>query len=194
MAENICNFLKGINGKKPESWKQLYKDYYSPLCRYAMRILNNEESAADIVQSVIIKLWENHFFFENIAALNVYLYRAVNNNCLKQIREWNAEDKRLKEWIFYTEDVTTESLPAVITEEVIRKLRSVIGHMPPKRQEVILLNLKNINNEEIAKMLGISINTIKKHKKEAYSTIRKELKNDLFLLSLFLCSTGYFLH
>lgn len=186
MTENILHFLKGINDKKPEAWKQLYQNYYSPLCNYSMKILNDEESATDIVQNVIIKLWENQLFFENIAALNVYLYRAANNNCLKQIREQNAEDKRLKEWIFYTEDVTTESLPAIITEEVIRKLRSVIKLMPPKRREVILLNMRNISNEEIAETLGISINTVKKHKKEAYQTIRKEVKNDLFLLSLFL--------
>lgn len=186
MAENIRHFLKGINGKKPEAWKQLYKDYYLPLCNYGMKILNDEESATDIVQNVIIKLWENQLFFENVAALNVYLYHAVNNNCLKLIREWNATDKRLKEWIFYTEDVTTESLPAVVAEEVIRKLRSVIGNMPPKRREVILLNMKNISNEEISRILEISINTVKKHKKEAYRTIREEVKNDLFLLSLFL--------
>lgn len=186
MAEDILHFLKGVNGKKPEAWKQLYRDYYSPLCSYAMKMLNDRENAMDIVQNVIIKLWENQLFFENMAALNVYLYRAVNNNCLKQIRDRNAEDKRLKEWTFYTEDATTtESLWAVVSEEVLRTLRSVIDGMPPKRREVILLSMKNRSNEEIAEVLGISINTVKKHKKEAYQTIRKEVKNNFFLLSLF---------
>lgn len=184
MTDNIRSFIKGINNKKAEAWKQLYKDYYSPLCSYAMRILDDGEIAMDIVQTVIIKLWENELSFENIAALNVYLYRAVNNNCLKYIRDKNTEDRRLREWAFYADDLITESLSAVVTEEVIRKLRGVIDRMPPKRREVILLSIENKSNEEIAEMLKISLNTVKKHKKEAYRYIREEVKNDLFLFSI----------
>ena len=47
----------------------------------------------------------------------------VNNNCLKEIRDKGREDQRLKEWAFFTEEMESESLSAVVFEEVIRKLR-----------------------------------------------------------------------
>ena len=57
MNREIQSFIKGINCKEAKAWKRIYKDYYSPLCYYAMKILNNQGQAEDLVQGVIIKLW-----------------------------------------------------------------------------------------------------------------------------------------
>lgn len=178
------NFLNEVNSREAKAWRRIYEDYYSPLCYYAMKILNDQGQAEDLVQAVIIKLWESPLCFDNIAAFNVYLYRAVNNNCLKVIRDKDREDKRLKKWAFFTEEVESESLSAMVLEEVIRKLRRVIDEMPPKRREVILLSMKKMKNEEISTELNISLNTVKKHKKEAYAIIKKALKRDLILITL----------
>ena len=170
MDREIQNFINGVNRKDAKAWERIYMDYYSPLCHYAMKILNNREQAEDLVQGAIIKLWESPLCFENIAAFNVYLYRTVNNNCLKEIRDKEREDKRLS---------------AVMFEEVIRKLRKVIEEMPPKRREVILLSMKRMTNDEISLKLNISQNTVKKHKKEAYAVIKAAVKSDLFIFSIF---------
>lgn len=187
MDQKIQDFINGINGKNAKAWERIYVDYYSPLCHYAMRILNDQEQAADLVQAAIIKLWETPLHFDDISAFNVYLYRTVNNNCLKMIRDKNREDQRLKEWAFFTEEFESESLSAVVFEEVIRKLRHVIDEMPPKRREVILMSMKKMKNEEISAELNISQNTVKKHKKEAYAVIKKAIQLDLFLFSIFFC-------
>ena len=185
MNQKIQDFIEGINTKNAKAWERIYMDYYSPLCHYAMKILNDQELAADLVQGVIIKLWETPLHFDNIAAFNVYLYRMVNNNCLKEIRDKGREDRRLKEWAFFTEEIESESLSAVIFEEVIRKLRHVIDEMPPKRKEVILMSMKKMRNEEISAELNISLNTVKKHKKEAYAVIKKAIQSDFFYLPSF---------
>ena len=178
MDQKIQDFINGINGKNAKAWERIYVDYYSPLCHYAMRILNDQEQAADLVQAAIIKLWETPLHFDDISAFNVYLYRTVNNN---------REDQRLKEWAFFTEEFESESLSAIVFEEVIRKLRHVIDEMPPKRREVILMSMKKMKNEEISAELNISQNTVKKHKKEAYAVIKKAIQSDLFLFSIFFC-------
>ncbi|MBO4959482.1 sigma-70 family RNA polymerase sigma factor [Butyricimonas sp.] len=185
MDREIQNFINGVNRKDAKAWERIYMDYYSPLCHYAMKILNNREQAEDLVQGAIIKLWESPLGFENIAAFNVYLYRTVNNNCLKEIRDKEREDKRLKEWAFFTDEIESESLSAVMFEEVIRKLRKVIEDMPSKRREVILLSMKRMTNDEISLKLNISQNTVKKHKKEAYAVIKAAVKSDLFIFSIF---------
>ncbi len=187
MNQKIQDFIEGINTKNAKAWERIYMDYYSPLCHYAMKILNDQELAADLVQGAIIKLWETPLHFDNIAAFNVYLYRMVNNNCLKEIRDKGREDRRLKEWAFFTEEIESESLSAVIFEEVIRKLRHVIDEMPPKRKEVILMSMKKMRNEEISAELNISLNTVKKHKKEAYAVIKKAIQSDFFLFAIFFC-------
>ena len=174
MDQKIQDFIKGVNMKDARAWERIYMDYYSPLCHYAMKILNDQEQAADLVQGAIIKLWETPLHFDDISAFNVYLYRMVNNNCLK-------------EWAFFTEEMESESLSAVVFEEVIRKLRHVIDEMPPKRKEVILMSMKKMKNEEISEELNISLNTVKKHKKEAYAVIKKAIQSDFFLFAIFFC-------
>ena len=178
------DFLKDIYDKKPEAWKQLYLRYYTPLCHYARKILNDNEEAEDIVQGTFINLWEKPILFDNESLLRLYLYRAVNNNSLQFLRDKDREDKRLREWAFFTD--TTEdayaSLNNMVMEEVCRKLNKLIDAMPPKRREVIRLSMKDMSNEEIAEAMGVTIHAVKKHKKEAYNYIRDELGADLILL------------
>ena len=172
--------------RKPEAWERLYSHYYTALCRYALRILDDPDLATDIVQNVIIRLWENPPLLDNMEALRFYLYRAVNNNCLQYIRNKNREDKRLKEWVFFTEEAGSESLNGMVSEEVIRKLRLLIDDLPPKRREVILMSMKKMSNEEISEVMQVTIHAVKKHKKEAYAYIREALGGDLvYFLFLF---------
>lgn len=175
-------FIQGISDRKSEAWKELYASYYTPLCRYAWRILDDREQATDIVQGVMIRLWENPPVFDAMTAFRLYLYRAVNNNCLQYIRNKNREDKRLQEWIFFTDELETESLSGMVTEELIRKLHLLLDTFPPKRKKVILMSMNKMTNEEISETLGVTIHTVKKHKKEAYAFIRKTLGSEFAVL------------
>ena len=113
-------------------------------------------------------------------AFRGYLYRAVYHNCLKVLRDRNIKELCLTQC--GQEEESAGDFGAVIEEEVVRKLRGVIARMPEKRREVMLLCLEEKTVEEIGEILGISVNTVKKHKKEAYQYIRKILSPDIFIL------------
>lgn len=179
------SFINAIHARQAGAWERLYSQYYTALCRYALRILDDPDLATDIVQSVMIRMWENPPALDHEAGLRLYLYRAVNNNCLQYIRNKNREDKRLQEWIFFTEEVESESLSGVVSEEVIRKLRLLIDGMPSKRREVILMSMKKMSNEEISEVMQVTIHAVKKHKKEAYAYIREALGGDLVYFLFF---------
>ena len=53
-------FLKGVNAKDPEAWKELYRRYYAPLCNYVWSILGNRDEAQDVVQESLIKIGRAH--------------------------------------------------------------------------------------------------------------------------------------
>lgn len=182
MTGELQKFLEGINLKKEEIWKQLYAEYYSPLCCYALKILKDREQAADIVQGVIAKLWESDVCFQDLSSFRGYLYKSVYHNCLQVLRNKNVEDAYLDKKD-KDEDLTDHGfLSALIEEEVVRRLRHLIQQLPGKKREVMLLCLEEKKVEEISKILGISINTVKKHKKDAYQYIREMLRPDILLL------------
>ena len=163
MAEEPENFLYGINTKQEKAWQYLYAEYYSPLCCYALKILKDREYAMDVVQGIIVRLWEADTYFEDMPLRD----RNIKELCLTQCGQ---------------EEESAGDFGAVIEEEVVRKLRGVIARMPEKRREVMLLCLEEKTVEEIGEILGISVNTVKKHKKEAYQYIRKILSPDIFIL------------
>lgn len=178
------DLVEGIYANRAAAWKLLYVRYYAALCHYALKILKDSDIAMDVVQGVMVYLWEHPLFFENESLLRLYLYRAVNNNSLQYLRNKDREDKRLQEWVFFAdqEEAGGESLNAVVGEEVFRKLHALIESMPAKRKEVILLSMKRMSNDEIAENMQITVHAVKKHKKEAYAYIRQNLGEDLIYL------------
>lgn len=184
--KEIRKFLEGINTKQVEAWKHLYTDYYSSLCCYALKILKDRELSADVVQNVIVRLWEKDTCFKDMPSFHSYLYKSVYHNCLKIIRDKNVEVHYLSEQEKEKEYLNPEYFATVVEEEVVRKLRQVIDQMSGKRREVMLLCLEGKHVEEISTLLNISSNTVKKHKKEAYQHIRKMIRPDILILFILL--------
>lgn len=188
MNTETKDFIKGINNKNSGVWRKFYKDFFKPLCHHAYKILKDEHIASDIVQDTLIKLWEGNTKFENVKALTVYVYRSVNNSSLNYIRNKNTEDSRLEQWAFINGDITGEAFSSIVTEEVVRKLRSLIMELPEDRREVLFMSMNGMKGEEIAKELGVTIHAVKQHKHRAYKYIREKMDSDVFAILFSLLS------
>lgn len=180
METKTTDLIKGINNKNSDVWRKFYKDFFNPLCHHAYKILKDEHIASDIVQDTLIKLWEGNTKFENIKALTVYVYRAVNNSSLNYIRDKNSEDARLKQWAFINGDITIDALSSVVTEETVRKLRSLIMTLPEDRRDVLFMSMSGMKGEEIAEELGVTIYAVKQHKYRAYKYIKEKMDSEMF--------------
>lgn len=179
------SIVKGINKKDYNAWENFYRDFYGPLCNHSFKILRDEDIAADIVQDTMVKLWESDLKFDNIKSLASYSYRAVNNNSLKYLRDKNANDDRLKLFGEINGEFTVEAFTSIVTEEVFRKLKSLIFELPEDRREILLMSISGMKGKEIAEELGITIHTVKKQKSRAYSFIKEHLSSDLFVKMIF---------
>ena len=58
---------------------------------------------------------------------------------------------------------------------MIRHLYNGIQSLPPEQRRIILLSIAGVKGEEIARRLGISINTVKTQKYRGYRTLRNRL-------------------
>lgn len=62
MSIECHEILKAVNQKDLKSWKTLYDFYYSALCSYANSIIKDSETAKDLVQDILIKIWDSRPF------------------------------------------------------------------------------------------------------------------------------------
>ena len=179
--------IKGINEKDEKAWKVLFESFYASLCRHSVRILKDEQGAADVVQETLIRLWNSNICFESSKGMVVYLYRSVTNISLKYLRDRNVEDERLKKWQ-EEEEMSEENFSSVVEEEVFRKLRDLLNRLPEERREIMLMSLEGMSGEEIASRLGITIHTVKQQKYRAYKFIRQNMGKHWPIVLIFFIS------
>ena len=73
-------------------FQSIYKTYYSRLCVFAYGFLQNENDAEEIVQNVMLKLWEQKDKINEIENMQAYLFRSVKNQCLNFIKRNKLAD------------------------------------------------------------------------------------------------------
>lgn len=71
----------------------------------------------------------------------------------------------------------------VMDAEMCRLLNEAIAKLPSQSRQVILLLLEGKSMEEIAKLLSISVNSVRTYKFRAINSLRESLRNYPFLLA-----------
>ncbi|MGL5682894.1 MAG: RNA polymerase sigma factor [Marinifilaceae bacterium] len=176
--------IKGINNQNMAAWELLYKQFYSALCVYAVRFIQDEDVVKDIVQDTLVRTWTLKKQFSDEASITWYFYRAVHNNCLYYLRN----NKRIDYTVQINEfedSLTEDEFTDMILDECCRQLLNVIDKLPKEQKHVMQLTLEGFSGAEIAEKLGISISTVKTHKYRSFKYIRRNVDSPLiYLLSI----------
>ncbi|MEP5600614.1 MAG: RNA polymerase sigma-70 factor [Algibacter sp.] len=164
---------KGENQLTLKSYKQLFESLYPQLCVFAYKYLNDFDTSKDFVQDVFIKVWEDKITFENDNHATGFFYKAVKNKCLDYLKskEYKVTERyELAKLETYETEAFFMSEAVVIETTVV--IENALNTLPNKAAQVIRLSIKDYTNNEIAKQLSISVNTVKDHKKVAYRKLR----------------------
>jgi RNA polymerase sigma-70 factor (ECF subfamily) len=170
----------------------VFKHYYSRLCHYACKFIDEDFVAEDIVQEIFSNLWEKQINLESDAILKAYLFRSVHNRCLNYInyRKITEKHHRIiqdKFVLMELEYYDSEQGNAKSLFELEVKIEEVISTLPDQCKNVFELSRqKGLKNREIAAMLNISVSVVEKHISKALRIMRESLKDYLILILFFL--------
>ena len=171
-------FVNRVNGKEPAAWEELYARYYKALCAYSASLTGDAAFAEDLVQELLLRMWQSDRTFSVLPELAAYLYRSVYRNSLACTNRACATEISPPHV-----DPEEESglLAGMVGEEVIRRLYSDIRTLPSEQSRIIRLSIAGFKGAEIARRLGISINTVKTQKYRGYRSLRLKLSKFVFL-------------
>lgn len=160
-----------------EVFDAIFQRFYAPLARYAHRITGDTASAADVIQDVFLKLWQERRRLAVKTSLQAMLYTMVRNRALKAIRrrKWIATDITAEEAL---EDAGYESDydTTIDAEAVQRQLFEWIRELPDRRREAFMLSrYHGLRHNEIADIMGLSQRTVDTHILLALRTLRRRL-------------------
>lgn len=175
-----------------DAYKYIYDHHYVLLCHVANQYVKDSFLAETIVGDVIFHLWEIRDSLNIITSIRSYLMKAVRNRCMDYLNSGH-EKKEVSFSILLPEDMPEEGyllsdnypLGTLLERELENEIRMAIEKLPAECRRVFEKSrFEEKKYEEIAEELGISINTVKYHIKNALAFLQTELKKYLVFISL----------
>jgi len=167
-----------------KAFEFLYKKYYPRLQRYALRFVENEESASDIVQECFLRFYEKR---EDLTdeSMQSLLFTMVRNACLNHLRHIGLINFRRLDFLeaiegeerLYYVDFSEMPDKELMIKELKEQIQYVISQLPKRRQEIFIMSrIQNKKNKEIADILQISTTAVEAHISKALSAFSQYFK------------------
>ncbi|MGB5982714.1 MAG: RNA polymerase sigma factor [Nonlabens sp.] len=135
-------------------FQTLYKTHKDKVYRLCLGYLKgNEPLAVDLTQEVFIKAFQHWDNFKGNASRSTWLYRIAVNTCLNQLRN---DKKYQKVDLQNISELPDETDNENGREHDFKKLYSCINKLNSVNKSIILLELEQMPQDEIAEVMGLS--------------------------------------
>jgi RNA polymerase sigma-70 factor (ECF subfamily) len=157
-----------------EAFDELIARHQEHVFRLAYRMLSSYEDAADVQQETFIRAWQSLKQFRQDSTFSTWLHRITLNLCISR--------KRIKiiEEPFFDEEVhSTSASPVVCLErnETAAQVRRILAGIPSHHRALIVLrDIEERPFDEIAQILGCSIESARMRICKARQLFRERLK------------------
>lgn len=165
--------MKGTSITKPD-FEKLFREYYSRLYYFAYDFTEDIEVSKDIVSDVFTAVWNNK---ENIEADKVvgYLFVSVRNQSLNYVKRNRLATDYIDFCQMIADEEGDEGL--VLIDERITEMIKEIEKMPARTRYILEeCYFRHKKYKEVADVLEISTDGIKKHIVKAFSILRAHFK------------------
>ncbi|HVZ57344.1 MAG TPA: sigma-70 family RNA polymerase sigma factor [Chitinophagaceae bacterium] len=162
----------------PFCFEQFFHENYARVVYFASQILHSLPLAEDIVASSFLKLHERIGQLRHSQAATSYLYKTVRMGCLEYLRNEKIHQRKLRSEVKPDPVEERTVLHAMIESETLHALLQSIETLPDQCGRVIrMLYLEGMEYEEIARALGISVNTVRNHRARGVQLLRRRLSH-----------------
>jgi RNA polymerase sigma-70 factor (ECF subfamily) len=178
-------------GNGERDFQKLYHTFRPKILRYLTRLVGEHE-AEDLTQEVFLRVSQALKNFKGQSQLSTWIYRIATNAAIDRLRSPSFKRSARKEAPkipsaeiereVENKDAITGLKPSSIEEALIRKemwecIREFVEKLPVSyRTAVVLGDLEGMKNSEIAKILGISLATVKIRLHRGRAMLRKEFE------------------
>lgn len=187
MLVEEANILEKIKEGENSAFEYIYHKFYTPLCVFATRITGNQNIAEEIVQEIIIKIWEKRENIKIEKNFKAYLFRAVHNSCINFIKKKGKESECLLRIAHKLMDLYLDKSENIIYNELEEHVNNAIEELPEQTKIIFKQSrYDGLKYHEIAKKEGISIKGVEFHISKALQLLKDKLKEHLYILLLIL--------
>ena len=174
-----------------EQYEAVFHKMKDKLYRYAFRFVKDSESAEDVVQDVMYKLWQKREEADGIENLEAWLMVLTRNRSLDMLRK--VKDNHVSVDEAYTvSDQAPVADKLMETADLMSLLMSCLNQLPEKQRSIFhLREIEQMTYEEIAQQTGYNLDDVKVNLFRARKHIQRMVsKTDTFgLYQVFRCNS-----
>lgn len=192
------NLFLRLKAGEAHAFDELFHALYPGLCFFARKYVSESGLAEEIVQDVMVKLWERRKDFDRYVSLKSFLYISIKNACLDSLIKEKRKQQRENNYYLLTREaeIPDEDMESrMIHTEVLIEISQAIEQLPEQCRKVMKMSFEEgLNGKEIAEALQLSVSTIHNQKSRGIHLLRRILRADSFTLLLLLIHHQDLLH
>ncbi len=177
--------LKALQAGDPEEFSRLVDAYSGKIYRLAIKMLNQQQDAEDVLQETFVKAYRALKLFDGRSKLSTWLFRIATNEALMVIRRKHPDIVSIDEPV-ETEEGEQEPIQIIdwcclpeselLSEETREKLDAAVQKLPERLRVVFLLrDINDLSTHETAEVLGLTDTAVKTRLSRARLRLREEL-------------------
>lgn len=158
-------------------FEMLFKDYYERLCEFGMKYLKSIELAEEVVQDTFYNIWNKRKTLNIRTSLKSYLYTAVRNNCLQELRTRSLDIKYENYYKSHYVNDSVSPVDELNAKELNEYIQKALESLPERSRIIFKMSRdEGLKYHEIAEKLSISIKTVEANMGKALKQFRYYLK------------------
>ena len=177
--------VKAVLAGDREAFSLLVERYQKGLATYIFHMVHHYEEALELTQEVFIKVFENLDRYDGQYKFSTWLYKIASNHTIDHIRRQHMSTTPIQETAddgttidMPLESATLNPLDAYHNKALLGRVQEAIDGLPADYRELIVLRHFNFRSyEEMAKITGLPLGTVKNRIFRARQILMEKLKD-----------------
>jgi RNA polymerase sigma-70 factor (ECF subfamily) len=171
-------------------FQKIFEDFQPKILRYLARLVGESE-AEDLTQETLVKVHKGLENFKGESQLSTWIYRIAANTALDRLRSPSfqlvtqfSSSEILDETEITDKVISAEEEKPPIEKQLIREemndcIRGYIEKLPETYRVVLIMSeYEGLKNNEVAEILGITLDTVKIRLHRARAKLKEELETN----------------
>jgi RNA polymerase sigma-70 factor (ECF subfamily) len=184
------HLVESLRDGSERAYEELLLRFQQPVYALALRLLDDQSEACDVVQEVFLKVFRNVGSFRGQSTLKTWIYRITVNEA-HNARRWFFRHRRAeveldknpdecRSWKEIIPDRSRSPFDEAFDSEQHIMIEAALKRINPIfREAVALRDISDLAYEEIAEILGVSLGTVKSRILRGREALREELAGSL---------------
>ena len=191
VKKNEDELVRKIRNGDRNAFAGLFRSYYSELCVFIQRYINQPATCENLIQDLFLYLWMHRNQWEPKGTVKAYLFKAAQNRAYDYLRHQKVERISLEHYKI-ERDIEWEECSSgqhhqetqheqKVDYELLVAVENAVNKLPVRMKLIFSLSRDDgLSYPEIAEVLNLSVKTVETQMGRALKSLREQLA-DYFL-------------